>query len=447
MSNTNLYRRTFLRGMGLSLGLPLLDAMAPRTARGGESNPGDTPVRMAFVFVPNGAIMQDWTPAATGSDYELSKTLSALADFQDDITVLTGLAQDNGRAKGDGPGDHARCASTFLTGAHPVKTDGTDIRVGVSVDQVAAAEIGHHTRLPSLELGIERGRNAGNCDSGYSCAYSSNISWKTATTPVAKEVHPRLVFERLFGAEDEADRSRAERDFYRKSILDLVANDAAQLQARLGQSDRRKIDEYFTSVRELEQRIQRSEQSAAQARPSFSVPEEVPGELQEHIRLMYDLLVLAFRTDSTRVASFMVGNAGSNRSYRMVGVSEGHHELSHHGNEAEKMASIQKIDQFLADQFAYFLGQLKNTPDGERSLLDNLMILYGSGLGDANRHDHHNLPAVLAGRAGGTLSTGKHIKLEKETPMNNLFLSMLDRVGAEVAEIGDSSGRLSLLDA
>ncbi len=447
MSNTNLYRRTFLRGMGLSLGLPLLDAMAPRTARGGESNPGDTPVRMAFVFVPNGAIMQDWTPAATGSDYELSKTLSALADFQDDITVLTGLAQDNGRAKGDGPGDHARCASTFLTGAHPVKTDGTDIRVGVSVDQVAAAEIGHHTRLPSLELGIERGRNAGNCDSGYSCAYSSNISWKTATTPVAKEVHPRLVFERLFGAEDEADRSRAERDFYRKSILDLVANDAAQLQARLGQSDRRKIDEYFTSVRELEQRILRSEQSAAQARPSFSVPEEVPGELQEHIRLMYDLLVLAFRTDSTRVASFMVGNAGSNRSYRMVGVSEGHHELSHHGNEAEKMASIQKIDQFLADQFAYFLGQLKNTPDGERSLLDNLMILYGSGLGDANRHDHHNLPAVLAGRAGGTLSTGKHIKLEEETPMNNLFLSMLDRVGAEVAEIGDSSGRLSLLDA
>ncbi|MCA9207351.1 MAG: DUF1552 domain-containing protein, partial [Planctomycetales bacterium] len=283
-------RRTFLKGMGLSVGLPLLEAMRPATLL--RANPVHAaPTRMAFVFFPNGAIMDAWKPEKAGRDYELPETLQALAEYRGDFNVITGLAQDKGRAHGDGPGDHARCASTFLTGAHPVKTSGADIRAGISVDQVAAQQVGGMTKLPSLELGIEGGRNAGNCDSGYSCAYSSNISWKTESTPMAKEINPRLVFERMFGGGgQEAAESRARRDFYRKSILDLVANDARRLQEKLGQTDRRKLDEYFTSVRELEQRIVRAEQHGTQERPDFQVPTGVPKDVAEHIRLMFDLM-------------------------------------------------------------------------------------------------------------------------------------------------------------
>ena len=446
MSNTNLYRRTFLRGMGLSLGLPLLDAMAPRTARGGESNPGDTPVRMAFVFVPNGAIMQDWTPAATGSDYELSKTLSALADFQDDITVLTGLAQDNGRAKGDGPGDHARCASTFLTGAHPVKTDGTDIRVGVSVDQVAAAEIGHHTRLPSLELGIERGRNAGNCDSGYSCAYSSSISWSSPNTPLGKEVNPRQVFERLFSSQDQ---DSTKRNLYRKSILDFVIEDAHNLKVRLGQTDQRKLDEYLTGVRQIEQRILRTEKHADAAladRTGLKKPAGIPDDYQEHVRLMGDLMVLAFQNDLTRICTFMLANEGSNKNYRFIGVPDGHHHLSHHSGNVEKQNKIRQINRFHITQFAYIVERLKSIREADGStLLDNSMILYGSDMSDGNAHNNENLPILLAGKGGGTLHTGRHLLYEQETPMANLLLSMLDRIGAPVDYIGDSTGPLEKL--
>lgn len=435
-------RRTFLKGLGLSVGLPLLEAMRPATML--RANPAHAaPTRMAFVFFPNGAIMDAWKPEKAGHDYELPETLQALAEYRGDFNVITGLAQDKGRAHGDGPGDHARCASTFLTGAHPVKTSGADIRAGISVDQVAAQQVGGMTKLPSLELGIEGGRNAGNCDSGYSCAYSSNISWKTESTPMAKEINPRLVFERMFGGGgQEAAESRARRDFYRKSILDLVANDARRLQEKLGQTDRRKLDEYFTSVRELEQRIVRAEQHGTKERPDFQVPTGVPKDVAEHIRLMFDLMTLAFRTDTTRIATFMLGNAGSNRSYGMVNVNEGHHQLSHHQNDKEKIAKIKRIDRFLAERFAYFLGQLKETPDGEGTLLDHSMVLYGSGLSDGNRHRHDDLPLVLAGRANGTIETGRHLKFDREIPMNNLFLSMLDRVGADVRGLGDSTGRL-----
>ncbi len=445
MSSMTLPRRTFLKGLGLSVGLPMLDAMSSPSANA-KDNAVAAPVRMAFVFVPNGVVMNDWTPAKFGDNYKLSKTLSGLAEFKDDFNVLSGLAQDNGRAKGDGPGDHARSASSYLTGAHPYKTAGADIRVGVSVDQVAADRIGEQTNLPSLELGTERGQNSGNCDSGYSCAYSSNISWKTETTPVAKEINPRLAFERLFGGEKDTVQ-RAKRDFYRKSILDLVAGDAAKLKQRLGKTDRQKIDEYFTCVRELEQRILHAEQTSNRERPEFKTPTGVPKDYQEYVRLMYDILVMAFRTDSTRVATYMLANAGSNRSYPMVGVSQGHHQLSHHRSQPDKLEKLAKIDRFQIDQFAYFLGQLKSVGEGEGTLLDNVVVMYGSGLGDGNRHNHHELPILLAGRGGNTIRTGRHIKQDSETPLNNLFLSMLDRIGANVDKLGDSSGRLTVIDA
>lgn len=436
-------RRTFLKGVGAALSLPLLEAMGPARVFGAEADAA--PVRMAFMSFPNGAIMPSWKPKGDGAEFELSPTLEPLAAVKDDLLVISGLAQDNGRAKGDGPGDHARSASTFLTGAHPVKTAGEDIRVGVSVDQAAAEKIGHLTRLPSLELGIEKGRQAGNCDSGYSCAYSNSISWKSATTPMAKEINPRLAFLRLFG--DKAGGRDLQRDFYRKSILDLVATDAAKLKSGLGQTDQRKVDEYFTSVRELELRIAHAEKATLEQVPEFKLPSGVPADLEEHIRLMYDLMVLAFQTDTTRIATFMLANEGSNRAYRMVGVNEGHHELSHHRNEEEKVSKLQKIDHFLITQFSYFLQKLKSIPEGEGNLLDNSMIVYGSGLSDGNRHWHHDLPVLVAGKAGGTIRPGRHMQLDGEIPLNNLFLSMLDRVGAQVDSLGDSTGRLTGLDS
>jgi hypothetical protein len=404
------------------------------------------PTRAAFIFFPNGAIMPSWKPTATGADYELSKTLKPLEAFKGDLTVISGLAQDNGRAKGDGPGDHARCAASYLTGAHPVKTSAANIKVGISVDQVAAAQIGNKTRLPSLEIGIERGRNAGNCDSGYSCAYSSNVSWKTPTTPVAKEINPRAVFGRLFGSNEDA-KVRKRRNKNRKSILDLVAADAKRLQQTLGRSDKAKLDEYFTSVREIEQRITRAEAADQQRRPKdFPVPAGTPRNLTEHVNLMYDLLVLAFQTDTTRISTYMLGNAGSNRSYPMIKVNAGWHGISHHRDETAKVDQLQRIDQWHVGQFARFLGKLKNVQEGEGTLLDNCQLMYGSGLSDGNRHWHHDLPIVLAGRGGNTLKTGVHLKIEKERPLNDLFLSILDRVGAQVESIGDSKQRLTQID-
>jgi hypothetical protein len=330
-----------------------------------------------------------------------------------------------------------------------VKTSGADIRVGMSVDQVAAEKIGKLTRFPSLELGIERGRQAGSCDSGYSCAYSSCISWKTESTPMAKEIEPRLVFDRLFGSGGkDAAKGAAQRDLYRKSILDLVADDAAKLKTSLGSTDRRKVDEYFTSVRELEQRMARLSAAAPKLPADFDEPHrDTPKDLREHIRLMYDLLVVAFQTDSTRVATFMLANEGSNRTYSAVGVSGGHHELSHHRNDDDKVARLQKIDEFLIGEFAYFLDKLKGVKEGDGTLLDHSMILYGSGISDGNRHRHDDLPIVLAGRGGGSIDTGRHIKLDSETPLNNLFLSMLERVGAPAKELGDGTGTLKELKA
>ena len=441
---TRIARRTFLKGMSATMALPLLESMMP--ARALAAGTAAAPTRMAFVFFPNGAIMDSWKPAEAGALSALPTTLEPLADFKDDLLVVTGLAQDNGRAKGDGAGDHARSAASYLTGAHPYKTHGANIKVGISVDQVAAQFVGDQTKLPSLEIGIEGGRNAGNCDSGYSCAYSSNISWKTENTPMAKEINPRLVFERMFGSGADGGKESARRVAYRKSILDMVAADAGRLKQRLGQTDRRKMDEYFTSVREIEQRIERAEQITQKAKPDMEAPTGIPRDMQEHIRLMYDLMVCAFRTDSTRIVTFMLANEGSNRSYTVAGVKEGHHSLSHHQKNEEKIAELRKIDKFLVSEFAYFLKRMKEVQEGGESLLDHSMLVYGSGLSDGNAHWHHDLPIVMAGNANGTIATGRHLKFEDETPMNNLFLSMLDRMGADVESIGDSKGRLKGLE-
>ncbi len=437
-------RRTFLKGLGTAMALPVLEAMTP-AAKAVTAENRAAPVRLAFVFFPNGAIIPSWTPQGDGSDWKLSRTLKSLTPHKDQVTVFRGLTQHHGRANGDGAGDHARNAGSFLTGAQPRKTAGADIKVGISVDQAAAKVIGRTTRLPSLELGVERGRNSGNCDSGYSCAYSANISWNTESTPMAKEINPKLAFERLFGSADAAN-GQAERDLYRKSILDLVAEDAALLRKRLGKTDQRKLDEYFNSVRELEQQIQRTATKRTEV-PEFDVPEGIPRDIGSHIRLMYDIMALAFQTDTTRVSTFMMANAGSNRSYPMVGVRGGHHSLSHHRNEPEKMEDLSKIDTFLVDQFAYFLGKLKAVKEGDRTLLDNSLILYGSAIGDSNRHTHHDLPVLLAGSGGGQLQAGRLRRYPNDTPLNNLFLSMCRMAGANLPDLGDSTGPLSGLQS
>jgi len=447
-SGKRLPRRTFLRGMGATLALPMLDCMRPAVARAATSAATAAPKRMTFIYIPNGAHMPDWTPEAEGTDFELPKTLEPLAGWKSHLNVLTGLAHDKGRAHGDGPGDHARAGATFLTGVHPRKTHGADIRAGISVDQVAAQALDDTTPYASLELGCDRGLNAGNCDSGYSCAYSANISWRTPTTPMAKEHNPRALFERIFGEDltPEARAAKARRDRYRKSILDLVAEDTRSLQSQLGPRDRRKLDEYLYAVRDIEKRIIRSERLARLERPEMQKPEGIPKDYAEHIRLMYDLQVLAFQGDVTRITTFMIANEGSNRSYRMIDVPEGHHSLSHHGGDADKQAKIAQINRFHIEQLAYFIERLSQLEDGDGTLLDQSMIVYGSGIGDGNRHNHDDLPVLLLGRGGGGIQSGRHIRYPKNTPMTNLFLSMLDIFGVPTEELGDSTGQLNYLN-
>ncbi len=388
-------RRTVLRGLGTAVALPLLDAMAPGLARAGDDKKSPL-TRMAFVYVPNGKHMPDWTPQTEGADFELPYILEPLAPVKQQLLVLSGLAQDHGRPHGDGAGDHARALSSFLTGQQARKTHGADIKVGVSVDQVAAQKIGSQTKFPSLELGCDRGAQAGNCDSGYSCSYSTNISWRSESTPQAKEVDPKLAFERMFSVGGAAEQ-RSKREKFKKSVLDYVLEDAHDLHARLGARDKNKLAEYLSSVRELETRIEAVERSPDQPLPNYPRPAGIPQDYAEHIRLMYDLMALAFQGDLTRVSTFVVANEGSNRPYPFIGVPDGHHDLSHHGNDAKKQEKIREINRFHVTHLAYFLEKLNGIAEGERTLLDNSMILYGCGLGDGNAHNHDNLPIVLAG--------------------------------------------------
>ena len=437
-------RRHVLKGIGVALALPWFESLQPRSVLAAMPQPGSLPRRMAFVFVPNGVHLADWTPAEEGFGFRLPYILEPLANVQEDVLVLSGLTHDKGRANGDGPGDHARSASVFLTGAQPRKTAGANIRSGISVDQVAAHSIGRATRFPSLELGCEPGRGAGNCDSGYSCAYSSNISWASESSPLGKETNPRLVFERLFGSVRQFDEQESKRRNLRRSILDFVTEDARRLQARLGSSDGRKLDEYMTGIREIERRLDLSSRDESpRGELPYEPPAGTPNDYQEHIRLMCDMIVLAFQTDSTRIATFMMANAGSNRSYRQIDVPDGHHDLSHHGGDPVKHAKIRKINRFHVAQLAYLLEKLKSVREGEGTLLDQCMICYGSGLSDGNRHNNEDLPVLLAGRGGGEIDPGRHVRVPPETPMCNLFMSLLDRVGVSVDFIGDSTGRLS----
>jgi hypothetical protein len=418
--------------------------MLPRLAT--AATPATTPKRLAFLYVPNGAHMQAWTPKETGANFDLPSILEPLAPYKDRWNVLSGLACDKARANGDGPGDHARSQSAFLTGRQARKTAGSDIRAGVSVDQVAAGRLGTETRFPSLEVGCEGGKNAGNCDSGYSCAYSSNLSWRGESTPNAKEIDPKLIFDRLFAGRNprESEEAAARRERNRKSILDFVQEDANRLKGQLGASDARKLDEYMVSVREIEQRIERFRQPVdPKATHGMARPSGVPKDYSEHLKLLADLMVLAFQADLTRIGTFVFANEGSNRSYAAIGVPEGHHDLSHHGGDDKKQEKIRKINVFHTTHLAYMLGKMKSVKEGNSTLLDNTMLLYGSGIGDGNRHNHDELPILLIGKGGGTLKTGQHIKYPFNTPLTNLYLSMLDLLGVRLPNFGDSTGRLN----
>ncbi len=441
-----LSRRRVLQGLGAAVALPWLEAMGPVAAWAatGERRAAAAPNRIAFLYVPNGINMEDWTPGYEGPLGELPSILNELNAHKQNINVLTGLTADKARAHGDGGGDHARALSAFLTGAQPRKTDGTDIRAGVSVDQVAAARIGEMTRLASLEIGCDASNMAGNCDSGYSCVYNSTMSWRSATQPIPKESNPKLVFERLFGGA--GDSNRAQRDALRKSILDFVRDDSASLAKQLGANDRRKLDEYFHAIRDIEQRIVRAAKLPEVKKPDMAAPEGIPKDYEEHCRLLADLLVLAFQADVTRVSTFVLANEGSNRPYSFIGVSEGHHDLSHHGNDKTKKQKIAEINRFHVRQLSYLLGKLKQVKEGSGTLLDHSLIAYGSGNSDGNAHNHDNLPVLLCGGGGGTVQTGRHIRYQNETPLNNLWLSMLERIDVRVPFLGDSSGALAGLN-
>jgi hypothetical protein len=444
-------RRAVLRGLGVTLALPYLESLTPLTGRAMASTAaraGASPVRLAFVFMPNGVNYPAWEPAAeaAGADFALTPTLEPLAPVRQHVNVVTGLTLQKARANGDGPGDHARSSASFLTGQQARKTAGNDIHNGVSIDQVAASEIGRATRLPSLELGCEHGPAAGNCDSGYSCAYSSNISWRDESTPMAKVIDPAAAFERLFGDATQAAAAK-ERLARRQSILDFVLEDSRALAGRLGNADRRKLDQFQTAVREIEQRIERArKESVPQKLPTTPAPAGIPDKISEHMDLMYDMMLLAFQTDSTRVSTLMLAVDGSNRSFPELGIKEGHHHLSHHQNNAEMIEKIKRIDRFHVDRFARFIDRMASTPDGDqgRSLLDNSLIMLGGGISDGNRHNHENLPILLAGKGGGRVPTGRLLRTPKETPLCNLYLSMLDHAGCPQERFADSTGVLEL---
>ncbi|MBX3434559.1 MAG: DUF1552 domain-containing protein [Pirellulales bacterium] len=445
-------RQFLLRGLGAALAVPAWQSLQ-RTTLGAAAGapplattPGGAPLRMAYVYFPNGAIPAMWAPTRAENDWSLSPTLADLAPWKHKLQVLAGLDQRNAQGGPDGAGDHARGGSVFLTGVR-LRKSATDVRAGQSVDQAVAQRLGQAARIPSLELTCDQVRKSGTCDSGYSCAYVFNMSWHDATTPMTPEPNPRLAFERLFGAgsPEERARSLAQRRARQRSILDYLADDAKSLHGRLDRGDRAKLDQYLTGVRELERRIEQEERFSATLDPAVEAPAGIPREFAGHVDLMLDVLALAFQTDSTRVATMLMSHDGSNRPFHDIGISEGHHDLSHHQNRPERVQKVAEIDHWYARRFAGLLERLDAIPDVDgRTVLDNSMIVYGSGNADGNAHTHVNLPIVLAGGGGGTLAPGRFVDHGGQ-PLCNLFLSLADRMGVDLPRFGDSTGRLGNL--
>jgi hypothetical protein len=452
----SLNRRHFLRGLGACLALPAFETLGPFGALAADAKVAGrlatsatgAPLRMAFVYFPNGAIPANWWPTGEGKDFELNRTMQPLQNFKERLQVFGGLDHVNATPGPDGAGDHARASGTFLTGVRVKKTAGADIHAGISIDQVAANQIGHLTRFPSLELTCDAVRKSGNCDSGYSCAYQYNLSWRSPTQPVAPEPNPRLLFERLFGAGAPGERKESlkRRQDQQRSILDFVLEDARSLQRQLASRDKQKLEEYLGSVREIEKRIEHSERFEGTPDPAVVTPTGIPASFDEYIQIMYDMMVLAFQSDSTRIATFLLANEGSNRAFPEIGIAEGHHFLTHHRNKQDMVDKVAEIDLWYMKQFARFLEKMEKTKDVDgNSLLQNSMIVYGSGNADGNRHTHVNLPVILAGGGGGTLTPGRCVKIGG-VPMTNLFLGMVDRLGVQgVERLGDSTGRLTAI--
>ena len=444
-SFASLNRRRFLRGLGACIALPAFGSLEPMRLLAATAAPAKAPVRMAVLYVPNGIIPSAWWPEKSGANFELPATLQPFEKLRDKFQLISGLQDLSANPGPDGAGDHARAGGTFLTGVRIKKTAGSDIHAGVSIDQVVAQNIGHLTRFPSLELSCDSVRKAGDCDSGYSCAYAYNLAWRSANQPLTPEPNPRLVFERLFGvgARDERINNLKRRQQEQHSILDFVMDDADAIQKKMSGRDRQKLDQYLTSVREIEQRIERAERMPVN-NPDADAPAGIPAEFAGHIQLMFDMLLLAFQTDSTRVATMLIAAEGSNRTFTEIGIAEGHHNLTHHRNDPELIGKVKQIDLWYAKHLANFLQKMDETKDVDgNSLLHNSMIMYGSGNADGNRHTHTNLPVLLAGNGGGTLNPGRYTQTDS-TPLTNLFLGMADRMGVQGLERhGDSTGRLT----
>jgi len=431
-------RRTFLRGVGATVALPFLDAMAPAFA----ATP-TPPVRLAFLYVPNGIDMKNWNLEQEGPLGAFPRVMKPFEPYRNDIIQIGNLTNNSGRALLDGPGDHGRCAGSYLTGVQVKKTT-IDIKASISCDQIIANKIGSQTRFASLELGMDDSRQAGDCDSGYSCAYTNNLAWKSETQPLPPTLDPRALFERLFGTglvlSPEAKERQAR---YRRSILDFVTGDARKLQSSLGPTDRRKLEEYLSSIRDVEQQLEKAEKENV-VNPGMDKPYGVPPDFAEHFKLMTDMMTIAFQADLTRVITFLMTREGTSRAYREIGIPDGHHPCTHHQGKPDLMEKVTQINEYHTKQVAGWLGNLKSVKEGDSSLLDNSMIVYGAGLSDGNRHLHDDLPTLLIGRGGNYFKPGRRVLVRKETPMSNFHLTLMDRMGVPVDNFGDSSGRLDL---
>ena len=437
-------RRTVLRGLGTAVSLPLLDAMIPALTAA-QNTPAKAVRRLAVVYHPNGVVYENWLPEGAGTSFTFSRVLAPLEPFRSRVNIITGLADRQAEALGDGGGDHSRASGSYLTGVHVKKSD-TIVQNSVSMDQIAARAFQRETQLSSLQLTVDNNNLVGSCDTGYSCAYSNTLSWLTPTLPLMSENDPRVVFERLFGSSDSTDpRVRATRLRKDRSILDSVTARVRQLQRQLGAADNTKVNDYLESLRDVERRILKAEEQSARELPEVDRPVGIPDSFDDHVKLLYDLQALAFQCDLTRVTTFMYGREQSARTYPQLGISDPHHQLTHHQNDPEKLEKCTKIQTHHTALFTAFLEKLQSTPDAEGSLLDNSVILYGAGLSNSDRHTHSPLPTVVVGGGAGTIKGGRHLVYPEGTPLTNLHVTLLDKVGVPVDRLGDSTGKFNEL--